>query len=68
VQCPEVYLFCMECAHRTAEEAIGHRNVVCQCDYLVLVSGLIFTLGSRIFSVWTKAVVKRHDVTAVILC
>jgi hypothetical protein len=39
VQCPEAHLFCMECARRAAEEAIGRRNVVRQCDYLVLVSG-----------------------------
>ncbi|KAF8300413.1 hypothetical protein DL93DRAFT_2122285 [Clavulina sp. PMI_390] len=31
VQCPEAHLFCMDCARRTAEEAIGNRKVELLC-------------------------------------
>ena len=33
MQCLDAHLFCMECARRAAEEAMGNRKVVRQRDY-----------------------------------
>lgn len=51
MQCLDAHLFCMECARRAAEEAIGNNKVVRQCDYIALVSRIVFpfALGSFLY-------------------